>query len=224
MGQKFGTRQQKNKEETRRIIFDTAYALFEEKGYEKLTMRDLAAQAGVGLGTIFQHFKDKSTLLVSVFEHELQPLVDQAFASVPRKDLKTQLLYLVRRFYSFYAQRPNISRILIKELYIDPKNSERISNSFLADIGRLESLFEAAKRRGELDRNTNTADAVILWWSYYSFILLQALQSPCFDVQERLTVFERLMDQHFYGIANRGNESKDPDPKGSDLSSPLKGG
>ncbi len=53
MSQKCGTRREKNREETRRVILDTAYALFEEKGYEKMTMRELAARAGVGLGTIF---------------------------------------------------------------------------------------------------------------------------------------------------------------------------
>jgi AcrR family transcriptional regulator len=203
MSQKFGTRRKKNKAETRRIIFDTAYKLFEEKGYQKVTMRELAARAGVGLGTIFQHFKDKSTLLVSVFEHEFQPLVDQAFASVPQADLKTQLLYLVRQFYAFYAQRPHISRILIKELYIDPKNAEHISSSFLRDIGKLETLFVAAKQRGEIDPRTNANDAVVLWWSYYSFVLLQALQSPYFDVDEQLNVFERLMDQQLNGIGSR---------------------
>jgi len=200
MTQKFGTRRKKNKDETRRVIFDTAYELFEEKGYAKMTMRDLASKAGVGLGTIFQHFKDKSTLLVSVFEHEFQPIVDQAFASVPTKDLKKQLLYLVRQFYSFYASRPHISRILIKELYIDPKNSERINNSFLRDINKLKALFVDAKQRGEIDSKTNAGDAVILWWSYYSYILFQALQAPIFDVDEQISVYERIMNQHFQGI------------------------
>ena len=92
MTQKFGTRRKKNKDETRRVIFDTAYELFEEKGYAKMTMRDLASKAGVGLGTIFQHFKDKSTLLVSVFEHEFQPIVDQAFASVPHKGFEKTIV------------------------------------------------------------------------------------------------------------------------------------
>jgi len=200
MSQKFGTRREKNKAETRRIIFDTAYQLLDEKGYEKMTMRELAARAGVGLGTIFQHFKDKSTLLVAVFEHEFQPIVDQAFASVPQGDLKVRLSYLVRQFYSFYARRPHISRILIKELYIDPRNSGRISNSFLHDFAKLEALFNDARERGELDPNTNISDAVLIWWSYYAFVLFQALQSPDFDVEEQLGVVERLFDQHFRGI------------------------
>ena len=203
MTQKFGTRREKNKAETRRIIFDTAYKLLDEKGYEKMTMRELAARAGVGLGTIFQHFKDKSTLLVSVFEHEFQPIVDQAFETAPQGDLKSRLSYLVRQFYSFYARRPHISRLLIKELYIDPSNSGRISNSFQQDFGKLEKLFKDARERGELDPETNTGDAVALWWSYYSFVLYQALQSPGFDVDEQVAVFERLFDQHFRGIGSK---------------------
>jgi AcrR family transcriptional regulator len=200
MSQKFGTRREKNKEETRRIIFETAYSLFEEKGYEKMTMRELAARAGVGLGTIFKHFKDKPTLLVAVFEHDFHPLVLKVFASLPEKDLKAQLMYMVRHFYAYYARRPEISRILMKELYVDPENAERINASFQNDLLQIGKLFEAAKQRGELDPDTGIIEAVTVWWGCYSVILFQALRLPNFDVDEQVTVFERLMDQHFKGI------------------------
>lgn len=200
MSQKFGTRREKNREKTRRIIFDTAYALFEEKGYEKMTMRELAARAGVGLGTIFMHFKDKTTLLVSVFEHEFHPLVRKVFASLPGEDLKAQLVYMVRQFYAYYAKRPEISRILMKELYVDPKNSERINPSFQEDVSQIARLFEAAKHRGEIDPETGIHEAVTIWWACYMVVLLQALQQPHFDVDEQVSLFEKLMTQHFTGI------------------------
>lgn len=200
MSQKFGTRREKNREETRRIIFETAYTLFEEKGYEKMTMRELAARAGVGLGTIFKHFKDKATLLVAVFEHDFYPLVVKVFSSLPEKDLKAQLLYMVRHFYTYYARRPEISRILVKELYIDSKNAEHISHSFQKDLSRVAELFEAAKARGEIDSETGIFEAVTIWWGCYSMVLLYALRAPCFDVDEQVANFERLMAQHFKGI------------------------
>lgn len=203
MPQKFGTRREKNKEETRRIIFETAYALFEEKGYEKMTMRELASRAGVGLGTIFKHFKDKPTLLVSVFEHDFHPLVLKVFASLPEKDLKAQLVVMVRRFYAYYARRPEISRILMKELYVDPQNAERINRSFQDDLSKVTELFEAAKQRGELAPDTGIFEAVTIWWACYSVVLLQALRLPHFDVDEQVAVFERLMSQHFKGIGPR---------------------
>lgn len=200
MSQKFGTRREKNREETRRVIFDTAYALFEEKGYEKMTMRELASRAGVGLGTIFKHFKDKSTLLVSVFEHEFHPLILRVFASLPEKDLKAQLVYMVRNFYEYYARRPEISRILIKELYVDPKNAEQIQRSYMDDLSEVAKLFEAAKKRGEIDPETGISEAVTIWWGCYAVVLFEALRMPHFDVDEQVAVFERLMEQHFRGI------------------------
>jgi AcrR family transcriptional regulator len=200
MSQKFGTRREKNKEETRRVIFETAYALFEEKGYEKMTMRELAARAGVGLGTIFKHFKDKPTLLVSVFEHDFHPLVLKVFASLPEKDLKAQLVYMVRHFYEYYARRPEISRILMKELYVDPKNSECIDRSFKDDLAQIATLFASAKQRGEIDPDAGISEAVAIWWGCYSVVLLQALRLPHFDVDAQVALFERLMEQHFEGI------------------------
>ncbi len=208
MSQKFGTRREQAKQETRRIIFKTAYALFEQKGYDEVTMRDLAAEAGVGLGTIFQHFKDKANLLVSVFEEEFLPYVDHAFESVPQTSLNDQLRYLVRQFFSYYAKRPHISRILIKEIYIDLENSGQIRNYMLNDIKRLSDLFEAAKQRGEIDPDISVADAVILWWSYYSFVLIQALQTDYFDVEEQMKIYERLMQQHFRGIESRASRER----------------
>ena len=117
MSQKFGTRRQKAKEETRRIILDAAYSLFEEKGYEKATMRELASRAGVGLGTIFQHFSDKPSLLIAAFDEDLGVVIAEGFKSVPPEDLKVQLLHLVRGIFGFYADRPLLARVLIREIF-----------------------------------------------------------------------------------------------------------
>lgn len=203
MSQKFGTRRTKNKEETRRIIFDTAYALLEEKGFAKFTMRELASRAGVGLGTIFQHFKDKSTLLVSIFTNEFQPVIDKALESVPKKDIKKQLLYLVRQFYSYYAKRPDISRILYEELFININNNETVSASYQRDIAKIAGLFASAIERKEIAPETNIFDAVMLWWSYYAVVLFMALQAPVFNVDEQVNNYKKLMEQHFQGIENK---------------------
>ena len=205
MSQKFGTRRTKNKEETGRIIFDTAYALLEEKGFDKFTMRELASRAGVGLGTIFQHFKDKSTLLVSIYTHEFQPVIDNALETLPKKDIKKQLLYLVRQFYSYYAKRPDISRILFKELFINISSNETVSASYQRDIARIAGLFASAIERGEIAPETNVFDAVMLWWSYYAMVLFMALQVPVFNVDEQIDNYKRLMEQHFKGIENKSD-------------------
>ena len=51
MAQKSGTRRVQAKEETMCITRQSAYSLFEEKGYDKSTMRELASRAGEGLNS-----------------------------------------------------------------------------------------------------------------------------------------------------------------------------
>src|SRR6266850_2650368 len=46
-------------EETRRQILETALALFRERGFEDTTMRDVAARAGLSLGSAYYYFKSK---------------------------------------------------------------------------------------------------------------------------------------------------------------------
>ncbi|MBF7097271.1 TetR/AcrR family transcriptional regulator [Alkalibacter mobilis] len=43
-------------------ILDTAYALFDEKGYRKTTMRDISTKANVSLGAITHHFNKKADI------------------------------------------------------------------------------------------------------------------------------------------------------------------
>jgi hypothetical protein len=107
---------------------------------------------------------------------------------------------MVRAFFAYYARRPEISRILMKELYVDPENSERINRLFQDDLARVAQVFEAAKQRGEIDPDAGIFEAVAIWWGCYSVVLMQALRLPHFDVDAQVAVFERLMDQHFKGI------------------------
>jgi AcrR family transcriptional regulator len=202
MSAKFGTRRQKAKQETRKIIRDTAYALFEEKGYEKTTMRELAAKAGVGLGTIFQHFPHKPSLLVATFEEELGEMVEQGLSSLPEEGtLKERLFHLVRPVLEFYAKRPKLSRVLIKEVFFLEGDAAKRIDELEADLSvRLAGLFLTAMERGEIDPETHIPDAVTALWAYYSLMLLQGLRSEPFDVDAQLEKLGRVFDQHMKGL------------------------
>ena len=46
-------------ERTRQTIEEAAYKLFLEQGYSATSMRQIAEQAGIALGGIYNHFKAK---------------------------------------------------------------------------------------------------------------------------------------------------------------------
>ena len=201
MSQKFGTRREQAKGETRRIILETAYSLFEEMGYEKATMRELASRAGVGIGTIFQHFKNKPALLVATFDEEMRPVVETAVLSIPPTGLKDQLRHLVRHVFEFYARRIRLSRILLKEIiFMEGDSADNIRALEKEYIEKMARIFSEAAERGEIHKSVSIPDAITAFWAYYSHILLEGLNSPSFDIDGQLLKMDRLVDQLLIGI------------------------
>lgn len=61
-------------EERARRIVDTAIQLAEEGGFEAVRLRDVAAHAGVALGTVYKRFKSKEDILVAAISREADNL------------------------------------------------------------------------------------------------------------------------------------------------------
>lgn len=59
-------------EERSRRIVETAIELAEQGGYEAVRLRDVAAHAGVALGTVYKRFSSKEDILVAALERETQ--------------------------------------------------------------------------------------------------------------------------------------------------------
>src|SRR5579864_2243895 len=52
-------------------LLDTAAAAFVELGVN-VPVRDIAARAGVGVGTIYRHFPTRADLIVAVYRHQVE--------------------------------------------------------------------------------------------------------------------------------------------------------
>jgi AcrR family transcriptional regulator len=65
-------------EQTRKQIIERAYRLFRRRGYSRVTMDDIAAEATFTKRTLYHHFNSKDQLLASVLEAQHQ-LALQAF-------------------------------------------------------------------------------------------------------------------------------------------------
>jgi AcrR family transcriptional regulator len=79
-------------EETRRLIFDTALALFRERGFEETTMRDIAGRAGLAVGGAYYYFKGKEAIVGAYYDyvqHEHLTRSREAFAQAT--DLRGRL-------------------------------------------------------------------------------------------------------------------------------------
>jgi AcrR family transcriptional regulator len=190
---------QAQKEDTKRIILDSAYVLFAKKGYSKTTMRSLAEQAGIGLGTIFKHFPDKPTLLVAAFQEDLSKIIQNSFNSLPESGLKRQLLHITKNIFAFYAENPRFSRTLLKEIiFLEGEHGKILHTEIMLFLNEISELIKKAISNGELESDINPEDGALAYWSFYFMVLLFGLRQPTFNVDTQLRMLETLINNHFY--------------------------
>ncbi len=60
-------------------LLDAAAALFVTSGVE-VPVRDIAAEAGVGTGTIYRHFPTRADLIIAVYRHQVEACAEAGLA------------------------------------------------------------------------------------------------------------------------------------------------
>ena len=92
--------------DARQAVLDAARELFAERGFERTTMRAVAARAGVDPALIYHYFGDKDGLLFAA----LQPPEDAAtvFAGLAAAAAGRTGEELVRRLIGLWEERPEI--------------------------------------------------------------------------------------------------------------------
>ena len=81
------------KEQTRQLIADTAWRLFADRGFDSVTVAEIARQAQVAEATVFNYFRSKEDLFYSRFEAFSARLAD----AVRDRDIGEPALAAFRR-------------------------------------------------------------------------------------------------------------------------------
>jgi TetR/AcrR family transcriptional regulator, regulator of mycofactocin system len=86
----------RRKQQTRERLEDTSLRLFAERGFERTTVDDLAAAAGVGRRTIFRYFPSKNDIVFGALDERLRMLVAELEAG---RTAGLPLVEMVRRAF-----------------------------------------------------------------------------------------------------------------------------
>ncbi|WP_433510126.1 TetR/AcrR family transcriptional regulator [Nonomuraea sp. CA-143628] len=68
---------EKKKEQTRRRIAEVALRMFAERGYEAVTVNEIAEAAGVAKVTLFTYFPTKESLVLDVVKEDMAKIVNE---------------------------------------------------------------------------------------------------------------------------------------------------
>ena len=98
-------------------LVEKSARLFREKGYEKTTVRDIAAAAGMQAGSWFYYFKTKQEILAAIMEQgmarSLQDLEAIASQSLPPREAFRQLVQV--HLHTLLAPEHDFISVLLYE-------------------------------------------------------------------------------------------------------------
>ena len=172
----------------RQRILDAAKALFAERGFG-VSLHDIAARAGVGVGTIYRHFPEKKPLIDAVFAEqlaEMKVLFERALAD---PDPWRSIVWV----HEQALERQAANRGLKEMLLGTPEAPER-AHQIRAQLHPLAArLIERGKAAGVVRADCETQDFGLLYtmlgavmdasadvdpdlWRRYFVIALQGLR------------------------------------------------
>lgn len=94
----------------RAAILDAAKRMFTAHGFERVSMDQIAAEAGVSKLTVYSHFGDKETLFSAAISAKCEEQLEQGlFAVDPDSSLREQLLGIGRAFVALINSEESLA-------------------------------------------------------------------------------------------------------------------
>ena len=156
-------RRQLQKLDRERRILTAARKLFDRNGYAKTSMEDVAARAGLAVGTLYNYFRSKDDLLLAIMRREADRLVRIAEGIVadPPDDPVIAIAAMADLFVeSLRADE----RTLWRELFAAAISSPHDLGARLLELDnqlvvQLSALLAKLKERGLLADDVDSAQA-----------------------------------------------------------------
>ena len=111
----------KKSEETRARILEAALRVFRERGFERATMREVAAEAGVAIGAAYYYFESKEAIVMAFYERsqgEMKPALEATLAR--SRTLETRLRGIIEEKFACFA--PNRKLLGALSAHTDPEH------------------------------------------------------------------------------------------------------
>lgn len=155
-------------------LLRSALNLFAERGYDGVSVRDIAKKAGVSEAALYKHYKGKEDMALYIFRGivrdyaaRISAIKEQPMAAIEK------LCQIVNITYDLFEARPaEIRFALLSQYNFWDMVEEEIKPHFIIRV-----IFEEGMEAGEIPRQE-----VYFWITVYTGLMLQPLaQFPYFS-------------------------------------------
>lgn len=193
---------------TKEAILYEALKLFSDKGYNGVSVRDIAGQVGIKQSSLYKHYTSKQDIFDSLVKTMQTRFMDSEICSLPCGELKeiareyatvgNEILKKISaEIFHFYLKDPYASqyrKLLSIEKYKN-KEIERIYREVYIDsaISYQTDLFDEMIRQGFMRQ----ADPLIMAIQFFSpiFLLLNKYESIPEKENEAVEILEKHIEQ-----------------------------
>ena len=138
-------------------LLKAAAAVFVASGVDA-PVREIAAKAGVGMGTIYRHFPTRADLVVAVFRHQLDALATAATTTPADETPYEALRSWVARFADFLVTKHGLA----KALHSDQAGFESLHAEFVDRLlPVLDQLLKASAAAGHTRADIRAYDLML---------------------------------------------------------------
>ena len=137
-------------------IVNAAITIIAQKGYEKLTTKNLAAELGLTEAALYRHFASKHELVVMLLCH-FEQLSCEVIKSIREQGLAPLdgIRHFVLNRYELFAGNPNLAQVMFSEELFknDPSFIEQYQSITHVHKEEVIAYITAAQNQGKIDKS-----------------------------------------------------------------------
>lgn len=187
-------------EQTQAAIVEAAHILFAKQGYHGTSMRQIAAEAEIALGGIYNHFESKEAIFETVLI-EYHPIeeVFQQIQAAPGETVPELVHHAANTIHETLSIRGEyINLVLIELVEFQARHFDRLMNKLFPRA--LELAGYVFKHRGELrTKNIPLMMFAFMTLTFITFFARRFLKSKTFGKFFQLDL-DQIIDIFLYGI------------------------
>ncbi len=131
-------------------IIEAATKIFAQKGFYQAKVSDIAREAGVADGTIYIYFQNKDDILISLFEEQMQMVLDNMMAELsPITDPSEKLTRFAQVHLKLVQENQDVAEIIQVELRQSSKFMKEYKNEkFAKYLNIISDIIREGQEKG----------------------------------------------------------------------------
>lgn len=160
------TKRKLQAQKTKKAIYESASMLFWEKGFDNVTVEEIATAAGVSVGAFYHHFKSKQEVM-TVFYEKLDEKYEEYYEEIKKTKgtevvsaVKELELFLVHVLSLIEIQGIECLRIVYPYMLTNMDFGDSMIDKNRPYFRITRELIENCKNKGEIDKSLDSDQAV----------------------------------------------------------------